>query len=170
MRIFNAVVDLVLSNRANALRRDVLNHGGRCEHEFSQCQQPISTWLASSASLHPSVNGGICSALSSHWIYYHACGSSLWNWLYPNGGMVPHAGRLNQIMRVQAEGLAFVGEQEKFEDRWLLNHSIHRRMNWSVGFNRQLGATEYSMERPFQRRVRLGRPPFAHQPRLPMQS
>jgi YopT peptidase len=130
--IFNQVIDAVLSNRAKALRSSAPGHG--CEYvvPFSQCEPPVSTWLSSRYSMNREVAGGICSALSSHWIYHHAAGSSLWAWLYPgisgpNGG-VPHAGRLNQLMLAQAYGQS-APSQEGFEDGWLESKGIIRRHN-----------------------------------------
>ncbi|MBL6454716.1 YopT-type cysteine protease domain-containing protein [Belnapia sp. T6] len=71
-----------------------------CTSTFSQCRDPVLGMITQDEA----TAGGVCESLSGHWIWYHAKGDSLWNWLTPNGPDQVAPGPLWAVMALQREG------------------------------------------------------------------
>ena len=70
-----------------------------CTQKFSQCEDPFRSWI----NQRSDTAGGVCDALSSYWIVFHARKSTyvpLWTWLAPNGK--PDYDRVTSIIKLQA--------------------------------------------------------------------
>jgi YopT peptidase len=121
--------------RAEPVQRSVTKHGGHCTYAFTQCAPPVSTFIAQDSS----TSGGVCESMSAHWIYYHAIGDSLWNWLIVDG-QVSLPKLQYHIMVLQSQGI--LGDQDAATERWLRTKGMHRRQSsFTVMQSRQMGGT-----------------------------
>lgn len=133
MSLLESFANMVGSARVGPVQRSVDAHGGHCTFPFTQCRPPVSTLIA----MDRTTSGGICEALTAHWIRYHATADSLWNWLTP-GGHIDLAKIQQHVMPLQSQGI--LGDQEAVTEAWLRQHGINRlQTNMVLNSSRNLG-------------------------------
>lgn len=113
-----SAITAVTASRVRPVQQSATAYGGHCTFAFSQCQAPVSTFIAGD----PATSGGVCEALSAHWIRYHADGGSLWTWLYA-GNAVSMAKLQYHVMQLQMRGHV-APDQDAVTAAWLADNGI----------------------------------------------
>ena len=106
---------------------------GTCTFEFSQCKNPVNAHIMA----RPGTSGGICDALSAHWIKHHSGGGSMWSWLYPNDQLDLH--RLDRVLALQAAGVADDAVQDRVTEAFLARCRVVPRQTNHIAIARQFG-------------------------------
>ncbi len=120
MSLMESFANKVGSALAGPVQRSAGKYGGHCTFAFTQCRPPVSSLIA----LDPGTSGGICEALSAHWIVYHARQDSLWNWIIGNGNI--NLARIHQhVMPLQRQGI-LSDDQDAVTEAWLRQQGIRR--------------------------------------------
>jgi len=123
LKTFHAVV----ASRGKSVRDSAAQYGGHCTWAFSQCEPPIVTQILRTED----TQGGVCEALSAHWILYHANDLALCDRLFPGGRL--DLNRMFQVMNLQAAGMQASGawNQDEITRVWLGQRGI-RQLKSSV--------------------------------------
>ena len=103
------------SSRVDPVRNSAKARFAMIAFPFSQVQAPVSTIIGT----HKDTAGGVCAALSSYWILYHAAGGSLWNYLYDNSKLRADV-LMREIMWLQRRSES--GAKNKSQEKILLEH------------------------------------------------
>lgn len=149
MPSIESIANFITGTRVGPVQRSVTKYGGHCTFEFTQCKPPVSTTLAANAE----TSGGVCEALSAHWIRYHAIEQSLWNWLIVDGA-VDLAKLQQHVMALQISGQN-ADNQDAASEAWLRQQGVlriqqnstaasstHRRLGFIQHQGLHLGASQ----------------------------
>ena len=127
-RLLESFARAVCTSRIGPVQRSAQRYGGYCTYAFSQYRPPVSTLTKKDET----TSGGVCVALSAHWIYHHAQDSSLWDWLVVDGKIQPSK-LIFDIMQLQRES-ALNNDYTGTTESWFRRNGIERRQTTHIAY------------------------------------